>query len=79
MNFPKMNRGNLKCVFLCDQQETQVHIFEDCQPIRDKLDVIPRMRLTYIYGTLDEQLEAILIFEKINDMRLQLLAQPADL
>ena len=74
-----MNRGNLKCVFLCDQQETQVHIFEDCQLIRDKLDVIPRMRLTYIYGTLDEQLEAVLIFEKIDDMRLQLLAQPADL
>ena len=59
MNFPKMNRGNLKCSFLCDQQETQLHIFEDCQPIRDKLDVIPSMRLTYIYGTLGEQLEAL--------------------
>ena len=69
MNFPKMNRGNLKCTFLCDQQETQIHIFEDCQPIRDKLDFSPSIRLNYIYGTLDEQLEAIVIFEKIDDMR----------
>ena len=69
MNFPKMNRGNLKCTFLCDQQETQIHIFEDCQPIRDKLDFSPSIRLNYIYGTLDEQLEAIVIFEQIDDMR----------
>ena len=75
----KLNRGNLKCTFLCDQHETQAHIFEDCQPIRDKLDFSPSMQLKNIHGTVEEQLEAILIFEKIDDMRSQLLAQSADL
>ena len=69
MNFPKMNRGNLKCIFLCDQQETQIHIFEECQPIRERLDYNTNVKLKYIYGTLDEQLEAIIILEKIDDMR----------
>ena len=69
MNFPKMNRGNLKCIFLCNKPETQIHIFEECQPIRERLDCNTNVKLKYIYGTLDEQLEAILILEKIDDMR----------
>ena len=27
MNFQKMNKGNLKCSFQCNQDETQIHIF----------------------------------------------------
>ena len=64
-----MNHGDLKCIFLCDQDETQVHIFENCQPIKQKLDFISSMKLDCVFGTLDEQLEAVVIFEKINDMR----------
>ena len=69
MNFKKMNRGDLKCIFLCDQDETQVHIFQNCQPIKQKLDFISSMKLDFIYGTLYEQLDAVVIFEKIDDMR----------
>ena len=69
MNFKKMHRVDLKCIFLCDQEETQIHIFESCQPIKQKLNILTTMKLSYIYGTLSEQLEAISVFEKINDMR----------
>ena len=68
MNFSKMNRGNLNCIFLCHQKETQIHILE-CQPIRDRLDCNTNVRQKYIYWTLDEQLEAIIILEKIHYMR----------
>ena len=27
MNFTKLNRGNFKCTFLCDSDDTQDHIF----------------------------------------------------
>ena len=34
INFQKMNKGNLKCIFKCNENETQLHIFENCQPIK---------------------------------------------
>ena len=69
MNFSKMNRRNLNCIFLCNQQKPQIHIFVECLPIRERLDCNTNMKLKYIYGTLDEQLEAIMILEKIDNMR----------
>ena len=69
MNFSKIYRGNLNCIFLCNQQETQVHILEECQPITELFDFNTNMKLQYIYGTLNEQLEAIIILEKIDNMR----------
>ena len=69
INFKKMHRRDLKCIFLCDQEETQTHIFEHCQAIKLKLNILTTMKLSYIYGTLSEQLEAISVFEKIDDIR----------
>ena len=69
MNFKKMNKGDLKCTFLCSQEETQDHIFETCPAIRQKLDFNSSMKLDSIYGDVTEQLEAIQVFEKIDDMR----------
>ena len=69
MNSKKMHRGDLKCTFLCDQEETQIHVFEQCQPIKQQLGTNTSMQLKHIYGTLTEQLEAIIVFEKIDDMR----------
>ena len=37
MNFKKLNKGNLKCIFNCNQVETQTHVFENCEPILSKL------------------------------------------
>jgi hypothetical protein len=67
MNFKKMHKGDLKCIFHCNAEETQYHIFEHCQPIRLKLNITSGAKLDAIYGTLSEQLEAIQIFEKIDD------------
>ena len=69
MNFKKMNRGSLKCIFLCNEDETQYHIFETCQPIRLKLGISSSMKLDSIYGDITQQLEVIQVFEKVNDMR----------
>ena len=33
MNFRKMNKGNLKCSFQCNQDETHIHIFQECTPL----------------------------------------------
>ena len=54
MNFLKIDRGNRNCIFFYKQQETQIHIFEDCQPIRDRLDCNTSVKLKYIYGTLNK-------------------------
>ena len=54
MNFKKINRGSLKCIFLCNEDETQYHIFETCQPIKQKINIAPTFKLDNIYGTLEE-------------------------
>ena len=69
MNFKKMNKGDLKCIFLCHQEETQDYIFETCPAIRQKLDFSLSMKLDSIYGDVTEQFKAIQVFEKIDDMR----------
>ena len=52
MNYKKMNKGNLKCTFLCDSEETQDHIFESCQPIQSRISYPVNVNLKYIYGTI---------------------------
>ena len=69
MNFKKMYKGDLKCFFLCDEEETQVHIFENCQPIRRKLKVHTDSKISSIYGTLSEQKEALSAFLLIDSIR----------
>ena len=69
MNFRKMNRGNLKCIFKCDQNETQSHIFEKCQPLRTKLNLNTNVKLEYIYGTVSQQKKTVSIFLKIDNIR----------
>ena len=64
-----MHKGDLKCIFHCNVEETQYHIFEHCQPIRLKINITSSTKLDDIYGTLSEQLETIQIFEKIDDTR----------
>ena len=54
-----MNKDYLKCIFKCDQLETQLHIFKNCRPIQNQLKYIQTMKIKNIYGTLSEQQEAI--------------------
>jgi hypothetical protein len=69
MNYKKMNRGDLKCVFQCDELETQLHIFENCRPIQNRLNFRSTMKIQNIYGTVSQQKEAILVLLKIDNMR----------
>ena len=73
MNFRKMNKGNLKCSFFCEEEETQGHIFQACKPLLSRLETSSAVRINDIYGTLDEQRNAIKILIKIHDIRKNLL------
>ena len=52
--------------FYCIMKGTQYHVFEHWQPIRLKSNIFSSMKLDAIYGTLSEQLEAIIFFENIG-------------
>ena len=45
MNFRNMNREDLTCSFKCNENETQLHFFENCQPLKTNV------KLNDIYGT----------------------------
>ena len=45
MNFKKMNKGSLKCIFLYNEEDTQYHVFETCQAIRLKLGISSNIKL----------------------------------
>ena len=68
-----MNRGDLKCSLKCNSDETQLHIFQSCRPILDKLGIKETPPLSYIFGTPEEQKTAIDIFIQIDNERKQLL------
>ena len=40
MKYKKMNRNNLMCSLKCNTEEPQLHIFQSCRPIIDKLGLI---------------------------------------
>ena len=74
MNFRKMHKGNLKCSLKCDDDETQLHIFEACTPILARLDFPHTVRIKDIYGNIEEQRNAVKIFMKIDSIRSILLS-----
>ena len=64
-----MNRGNLKCSFQCNSEETQNHIFETCGPIQARIGFPVTVNLSDIYGPVDDQIRAIRILNKIDLVR----------
>ena len=72
-NFKKMNRSNLNCSLQCKSKETQIHIFQSCKPVLDKMGLKKLPDFNFIYGTHIEQKYAIEVFVKIEDTRNQLL------
>ena len=71
-NFRKMYRKNLKCIFNCDSIETQSHIFEECEPIRSKLDNPSSVQLKMIFGSIQEQSDIIGKLVQIDSVRKQM-------
>ena len=72
MNFKKLHRGDLKCFLKCDADETQFHIFQDCEPIKSRLGISIYPKLEDIYKNITLQKNAVLIFIKIDHIRKQL-------
>ena len=68
-----MNKGNLNCIFLCGQEETQEHVFQHCEPILTKLQLTHIEQIKNIYGSPTEQKSEIQIFVKIDQMRKQMI------
>ena len=75
MNFKKLNKGNLGCRFLCDSEETQNHIFDDCGPIRARIrNSFPvHVNLNNIFGSIQDQIEVIKYLSEIDNVRKQMI------
>ena len=68
-NFRKMNKNNLMCSFKCNSVETQTHIFENCKPVLSKLKTPNPIKLSKIFGSIDDQCEVIDTIMKIEEIR----------
>ena len=53
-----MHQGDLKCIFLCNEEESQNHIFKNCQL---RLNISKTINLDYVYGNFGGRLETIQI------------------
>ena len=73
INFKYMNKGNLKCSLNCDQIETQIHVFENCEPVLSRLNITETITLNGIYGSITKQKSAVKVFVKIDKMRKQMI------
>ena len=67
MNSRKQFKGNTQCSLKCRTDETQDHIFEHCDPIRTKIG--HNIKLSEIYGTLDDQIRVVRTLLEIDRMR----------
>ena len=74
MSFKKLHQKNLKCVLQCNEEETQCHIFQNCEPILTKLGFKYIPILDNIYGSLVDQKSALLIYTQIDQMRKQMIS-----
>ena len=69
MNFKKMYKHDLNCTFNWDSNETQTHAFEKCAPVLNKMTIPPNVKLSQIYGTVEEQHNTIGVFSKLEEVR----------
>ena len=72
MNFKKLYRGDLKCVFKCNEEETQFHIFQACEPVLSRLGTQNIPAYEHIYGNISEQKSAVSVFTQIDHIRKQM-------
>ena len=67
MNFCKQFKENLHCRSNCNAKETQDHILLNCGPIQ--IRVTYPVKLSDIYGTLDEQIRLVQTLIEIDMVR----------
>ena len=73
LNFRKLNKRNLICRLGCPAEESQIHIFQSCKPIFEKLGLKEVPSINHIYVTPVEQKNAIKIFIKIDQTKKELI------
>ena len=70
MNFRKLHRANLTCIFQCPVNEDQRHAFSHCQSITNRIKHSSLVQYEQIFGPLHEQIEAMKIYSKIELLRI---------
>ena len=45
-----MNKENFKCSFKCNQDETQIHIFQEWTPLLSRIDILHIVEMNDIWG-----------------------------
>ena len=76
INYKKINKGNLKCTFQCKSDETQEHIFQNCQPILSRISYPVIINLSDIYGSVDDQYSIIKNLTEVDRMRRLMKEEP---
>ena len=69
---------NQNCIFNCPSLETQYHVFEDCQPVIQRMKVPTQISLNKIYGTKDDQLSIIHTLIEIDEIRRKMKSHLGD-
>ena len=64
-----MNNNNIKCILGCLQDEDQKHTFFNCDKLKKKNNSV---RYEHIFGTLDEQKQAIQMMASIERSRIHI-------
>ena len=77
MNFKKLHRNYLVCIFGCSDVEDQNHIFTKCQPIRSELNITEAVKYEYIFGTVEEQQQVMPTIIKIEEARKHMKQHPS--
>ena len=54
---------------MCNSEETQSHIFENCEPIKSRISYPMNVNLEDIYGTIDDQIRTIKSLTIIDHIR----------
>ena len=68
-NFRKLHKNNTQCQFQCGTAEDQRHTFSKCKHLVNKINNSLLVQYEHIFGTLDEQIEVMKIFAKIEQLR----------
>ena len=67
------NKNQIKCSLGCSADETQNHIFEECQPILDLIGESKKIKLNSVFGTLEDQKSVIPTLMHIEAIRVDLI------
>ena len=71
--FKKINKNQIKCSLGCSADETQIHIFEECQPILDLIGESKKIKLHSVFGTLEDQKSVITRLMHIEALQVDLI------